>query len=94
MGPPTSWDDLLSGRLRGEISMANPVSSGTGYTVLATLVQLMGEFRLPTNRLAAVPRGAVPLDAVEVVAYDLVWAAAHKQRLVEAWNLVAIARGR
>lgn len=196
VAPPASWDDLLSSKLRGEISMANPVSSGTGYTVLATIAQLMGEkrgleylkaldanvgvytssgampgklvglgqvavgilfshdilafkqqgydvdlvfpregtgyeiggiaivkgarhlaearkfvdfmlsvdgqnlyaamgeFRLPTNRLAVVPRGAIPLDAVKVVAYDVAWAAAHKRDLLDRWSAVASARGR
>lgn len=29
---PTSWDDLLSPRLVGQVSVPNPVTSGTGYT--------------------------------------------------------------
>lgn len=193
---PTSWHDLVSSRLRGEISMANPVSSGTGYTVLATIAQLMGEdrgfeylealdanvgaytssgampgklvglgqvavgllfshdiltfrqqgydvdlvfpkegtgyeiggiaivkgarhpaearkfvdfmlsvdgqnlyaamgeFRLPTNRLAAIPRGAVPLDEIKVAAYDVTWAAAHKRALLERWNTIVSVRRR
>ena len=184
---PTCWDDLLSPRLRGEISMANPVSSGTGYTVLATLAQMMGkdqaieylkaldsnildytrsgampgklvglgqiavgilfshdvlafrqqgydidlvfpregtgfeiggiaivkgtkkldeakrfvdfmlsaegqnlyaamgEFRLPTNRLAAIPQGAVPFGKINVIEYDVTWAAIHKDELLEEW---------
>lgn len=40
---PTSWDDLLDEKYKGEIIMAHPSTSGTAYTVLATLVQLMGE---------------------------------------------------
>jgi iron(III) transport system substrate-binding protein len=40
---PTSWADLLRPEFRGEIQVANPNSSGTSYTMLATLVQLMGE---------------------------------------------------
>ena len=181
---PTCWDDLLSPRLRGEISMANPVSSGTGYTVLATLAQMMGkdqaieylkaldsnildytrsgampgklvglgqiavgilfshdvlafrqqgydidlvfpkegtgfeiggiaivkgtsrldeakrfvdfmlsaegqnlyaamgEFRLPTNRSAAIPVGAVPFSKINVIEYDVTWAAIHKDELL------------
>lgn len=31
---PTSWDDLLHPALRGQVSAPNPVTSGTGYTVL------------------------------------------------------------
>lgn len=40
---PTSWADLLKPEFKGEIQMANAASSGTSYTVIATLVQLMGE---------------------------------------------------
>ena len=40
---PTSWDDLLKPEFQGEIIMAHPGTSGTAYTVLATLVQLKGE---------------------------------------------------
>lgn len=38
-----SWQDLLNPELKGQISIAHPGASGTTYTVLATLVQLMGE---------------------------------------------------
>ena len=41
--PPQCWDDLLDPALAGEIQIADPNSSGTAYTALATLVQLMGE---------------------------------------------------
>lgn len=40
---PKSWADLLKPEFKGEIQMANAASSGTSYTVIATLVQLMGE---------------------------------------------------
>ena len=40
---PTSWDDLLDPKYQGEIIMAHPATSGTAYTVLATLVQLKGD---------------------------------------------------
>lgn len=41
--PPACWVDLLDPALKGEIQIADPNSSGTAYTTLATLVQLMGE---------------------------------------------------
>ncbi|GAB4214284.1 MAG: ABC transporter substrate-binding protein [Rhodoferax sp.] len=41
--PPKVWADLLNPALKGEIQVANPASSGTAYTMVATLVQLMGE---------------------------------------------------
>lgn len=40
---PECWADLLDPALKGEIQIADPNSSGTAYTTLATLVQLMGE---------------------------------------------------
>jgi iron(III) transport system substrate-binding protein len=43
VAPPKSWADLLKPEFKGEIQMANAASSGTSYTVIATLVQLMGE---------------------------------------------------
>ncbi|MBM3645307.1 MAG: ABC transporter substrate-binding protein [Alphaproteobacteria bacterium] len=41
--PPACWADLLKPEYKGEIQSANPFSSGTAYTIIATLVQLMGE---------------------------------------------------
>lgn len=40
---PKSWSDLLKPEYKGDIQVANPGSSGTAYTMVATLVQLMGE---------------------------------------------------
>ena len=40
---PRCWADLVKPAYKGEIQIANPNSSGTAYTALATLVQLMGE---------------------------------------------------
>jgi iron(III) transport system substrate-binding protein len=41
--PPKCWADLTKPAFKDEIQVANPNSSGTSYTMLATLVQLMGE---------------------------------------------------
>ena len=40
---PACWADLLDPRFEDDIQVANPNSSGTSYTMLATMVQLMGE---------------------------------------------------
>jgi len=40
---PASWEDLLKPAYKGQIAIAFPYTSGTSYTVLATLVQMMGE---------------------------------------------------
>ena len=40
---PACWKDLVKPDYRDEIQMANPNSSGTAYTAIATIVQLFGE---------------------------------------------------
>jgi len=40
---PACWADLLKPVYKGHVQMANPNSSGTAYTTLATIVQLNGE---------------------------------------------------
>ncbi len=37
------WSDLLNPKLKDEVQVADPNSSGTSYTMLATMVQLLGE---------------------------------------------------
>jgi iron(III) transport system substrate-binding protein len=41
--PPTSWADLLKPEFEGQLLVAHPSTSGTSYTALATMLQLMGE---------------------------------------------------
>jgi iron(III) transport system substrate-binding protein len=41
--PPRCWSDLIDPKYKGEIETSHPASSGTAYTILAGLVQLMGE---------------------------------------------------
>lgn len=46
---PKRWTDLADPRYKGLIAMPDPNTSGTGYTILATLIQIYGEdgaFRL------------------------------------------------
>jgi iron(III) transport system substrate-binding protein len=40
---PRCWSDLVSPAYKKEIELSNPVTSGTGYTILATLITLYGE---------------------------------------------------
>jgi iron(III) transport system substrate-binding protein len=40
---PTSWQDLLDPIYQGEIVIASPAESGTAYTTLSGLAQLLGE---------------------------------------------------
>ena len=40
---PKSWEDLTNPVYKGEIQVANPNSSGTAYTTLATILQIFGE---------------------------------------------------
>ncbi len=71
IAPPACWADLLDGRFRGEIQVANPASSGTAYVLIATLVQLMGEEqgfdylrRLHANVNSYARAGTGPIKAV------------------------------
>jgi iron(III) transport system substrate-binding protein len=43
LAPPSCWRDLVDAKWRDEVQISNPASSGTAYTAVATLVQLMGE---------------------------------------------------
>ena len=40
---PTGWDDLTDPRYAGLITAPNPASSGTGYSLVASLLQMRGE---------------------------------------------------
>ena len=40
---PTSWDDLLKPEFQGQVLVAHPSTSGTSYTAMSTVLQLMGE---------------------------------------------------
>ena len=40
---PTSWADLTKPEYKGEVVMPNPASSGTGYLMIASILQMMGE---------------------------------------------------
>ena len=40
---PQSWADLLKPEWKDQVAMAHPGTSGTAYTALATILQVMGE---------------------------------------------------
>jgi iron(III) transport system substrate-binding protein len=40
---PTKWTDLADPRYKGLLAMPNPNTSGTGYTMLATVLQVYGD---------------------------------------------------
>jgi iron(III) transport system substrate-binding protein len=68
---PKCWADLLDPKLRDEVQMADPNSSGTAYVMLATLVQLMGEDKafdymkaLHKNMSQYTKSGIAPVKAV------------------------------
>jgi iron(III) transport system substrate-binding protein len=43
LAEPKCWADLLDPKLKDEVQVADPNSSGTAYTLLASIVQIMGE---------------------------------------------------
>lgn len=68
--PPATWADLADPIYRGEVQVANPSSSGTAYTLLATIVQLYGEEKgfeylkqLHANVNQYTKSGAAPISA-------------------------------
>ncbi len=68
---PECWADLTKPEFEGEVEMADPNSSGTAWTALATMVQLMGEDKafdyfkqLDKNMAEYTKAGAAPALAV------------------------------
>jgi iron(III) transport system substrate-binding protein len=70
---PKCWADLTDPRFHDEVQVADPNSSGTAYTLLATVVQLMGEDkgfdylkRLHRNVNQYTKSGAAPAKATSL----------------------------
>jgi iron(III) transport system substrate-binding protein len=70
---PKCWADLLDPKYRDEVQVADPNSSGTAYTLLATVVQIMGEDKgfdylknLHKNVNQYTKSGAAPAKAVSL----------------------------
>ncbi|MFZ9416012.1 MAG: ABC transporter substrate-binding protein, partial [Alphaproteobacteria bacterium] len=67
---PKCWADLVKPEYKGEVQVANPHSSGTSYTMVASLVQILGENgafdylrKLNTNVNQYTKSGAAPIVA-------------------------------
>jgi iron(III) transport system substrate-binding protein len=70
---PKCWADLLKPEYKDEVQVADPNSSGTAYTLLATMVQIMGEEKgfaylkaLHKNVNQYTKSGAAPAKAVSL----------------------------
>jgi iron(III) transport system substrate-binding protein len=70
---PKCWADLLDPRLKDEVQVADPNSSGTSYTMLATILQIMGEDKgwdylkkLHSNINQYTKSGAAPAKALSL----------------------------
>ena len=69
LSEPTSWADLTKPEFKGHVQMANPNSSGTAYTTLATMMQLFGEdagfdyMKALHHRCQCTKSGSAPIKA-------------------------------
>ena len=70
LSAPACWEDLTKPEYKGMVQMANPNSSGTAYTTLASMVQLLGEDagfdymkRLHANINQYTKSGSAPIKA-------------------------------
>lgn len=73
LSEPKCWQDLLDAKYKDEVQVADPNSSGTAYTLLATVVQIMGEDKgfeylkaLHKNINQYTKSGAAPAKAVSL----------------------------
>ena len=67
---PKCWKDLADPAYRNEIQAADPQSSGTGYTQLATYIQLWGEeeaFNISKNSIKTFPNIPNPVTRQPVI---------------------------
>ena len=70
LAAPACWEDLTKPEFKGHVQIANPNSSGTAYTTLATMMQLFGEDggfdymkRLHANVNQYTKSGSAPIKA-------------------------------
>ncbi|MGQ9631656.1 MAG: extracellular solute-binding protein [bacterium] len=96
--PPTSWQDLLNPKLKGEVVLASPATSGTAYTVLYSIVSLYGEEKgfqfmkdpdkniLPVLPGVKVPPGNYTLEDVKILPLDREKMGSERARLIKRWE--------
>lgn len=78
MTMPTSWADLTDPSFKGEVVMPNPASSGTGYLMIASILQMMGEEKgwefldkLDQNVAQYIKSGSRPCNAASAGEYTV-----------------------
>jgi ABC-type Fe3+ transport system substrate-binding protein len=65
---PKGWEDLLQERWKGKVAYADPHKSGSGYTILTTLMQVMGKDNWDTmERFSNILDGKILGDSSEVI---------------------------
>ena len=55
------------------------------------LFETSKSFRLPVNRLATPPKGAIDTESLKVIPYNFIWAGENRKRLVEEFSKVVAA---
>lgn len=94
---PATWDDLLQADLAGQVVMASPETSGTSYTMLASLVQQRGEEKawaylraLHQNIGHYTQSGAEPVDWVKrgALAVSIVFSHDGRRAVLDGYPVV------
>ena len=97
--PPTSWQDLLDPKWKGEIVAPDPGTSGTAYLIVATIMQLMGEeagweylYALHENIDQYTKSGTAPAQMVAEGEYmiGLSWDMGVYNRVAEGYPMIAV----
>ncbi len=96
---PACWKDLLKPEYKDEVQVANPNTSGTAYTALASFVQMWGEEqafdylkKLHRNVSQYVRSGAAPIKAAArgETAIGIVFLHDVAQEKASGFNVVAV----
>jgi iron(III) transport system substrate-binding protein len=96
---PTSWQDLLNPVYKGQIVMPNAASSGTGYLMIVSLLQMKGEEKgwqflkdLDANMAQYIKSGSRPckMAAAGEYAIGLSFAFAGVKQIIEGYPIVLV----